>query len=427
MKNLFKKKCLREKAQSATELAVFGAILIFVIGLIVRSAMSYSNTMNSQLKAMRYAMSESYRTSEGQYGGDETMAARNSASVLLIEDRLSADSGDKFQTRDRVPFIASASATHSKNLFYPTDFGDSNLPLYDVFVNGQRFPFTVAAYRTVTLPTDSGTAAGQGIFDCSVSHPNDTRCWDHTCLAGAGCVRLQTTVGNYPSSDNWDDTLDERFDLDFDGNVDVAAGSNRDDFYWQWMGVSATTGGIDPENNLNTSVDVDGDFHEEGVMEVAGTDGAGRITALNVMDYQSGDLNFSYDDRDEDKYGPQQIAIQGEDIQMYSFTQDGTIFRIEEGKLFDPGTGQFVRTTNRQQHVDIIQRAFYISNDTGRFCIDGAPPATVGGIDNPVEACGDCFSEVNIEKTCMDAGANIIFIRSRIRDLRGRRWVTRFN
>jgi hypothetical protein len=45
-----------KKAQAAIELAVFGAIVIFIIGTIVRSAAGNSYTQDQNFKAMRQAM-----------------------------------------------------------------------------------------------------------------------------------------------------------------------------------------------------------------------------------------------------------------------------------------------------------------------------------------------------------------------------------
>jgi hypothetical protein len=52
-----------KKAQAAVELAVFGAILIFVLGTIVRSAVGNSFTQNQNFKAMRMAMLASWQGS----------------------------------------------------------------------------------------------------------------------------------------------------------------------------------------------------------------------------------------------------------------------------------------------------------------------------------------------------------------------------
>ena len=135
------------------ELAVFGSILIFVVGAIVRQALSAGYMQNQQLRAMRQAMSTSYRYSSGLLGGGggRGTASHQTASILFIEDRLTVDSA-KYGAIDRTPFVVGASATYSRNLFLPVDANENhNLAVYDIFINGRHFPFTTAAFRTVEL------------------------------------------------------------------------------------------------------------------------------------------------------------------------------------------------------------------------------------------------------------------------------------
>ncbi|MCA9401293.1 MAG: hypothetical protein KC713_06675 [Candidatus Omnitrophica bacterium] len=212
-----------KKAQTAVELAVFGAILIFVLGLIIRQAMSYHYLQNQNYRAMRMAMQLSYRHSEGliptvmnppsEYGQRVGNSSRNSASVLLVEDRLSVGS-DRFAQRERVPYIAIGSATNSRNLFMPTleDGVDAQIPRMDVFINGKHFPLTVAAFRTVNL-TETYINPENGNTE---RHPD----WDPQCaeirqddgtITYRGCRRLYqikarpkegTTIGGFCWNDS---------------------------------------------------------------------------------------------------------------------------------------------------------------------------------------------------------------------------------
>src|SRR3989338_4258614 len=151
------------QAQTAMELAVFGAILIFMVGVIVRQALSSAYAQNQNLRAMRQAMTTSYRYSGGLTGlgnppGDGT-ASHQTASILFIEYRLTAESA-KHAAVDRTPYVVGASATYSHNLFLPLDVGEEyNLPVYDIFINGKLFPFTTAAFKPVPL-VSMGPCAG---------------------------------------------------------------------------------------------------------------------------------------------------------------------------------------------------------------------------------------------------------------------------
>jgi hypothetical protein len=269
-------------------------------------------------------------------------------------------------------------------------------------------------------------------------------------------------------------SANERFDLDRNdldvtvGDVNVPIGE-RAGFSWQWylvMGydeqefaglsinqlcVEYLSGpcsgiwhqsrqlmmaeGVDLESGKNTYLDVDQDLKLERITPsgvddegnpIGGitVDANGVILDFSVTDYQEGDLDFTKGDN-----------IPGlepgftKDVNLYSFVYDegpkgGTYLRIEQGGLFSGD--QFVRTTQKKDSVDIIERVFQISNNTGRFC-------TLGGVvadreNNPVEVCsttgGGCFSAPNITRTCLDLSTLLIYIRSRVEDLHGTRWVT---
>lgn len=533
----------KRKGQAVLELAIFGGIIIFVVGLIFNQAMSGSYTMNANLKAMRTALTESYKFSE------QKLASRRSAAVTIVEDRLAGDLGRKFGPIDRTPVISVGSATMSKLLFYPVDYGETNaIPVMDVLINGQRFPLITGGWKTVNLPTSYDPSI---IRLCTGPHP-DGQCWDPSCnavvilspvleicdnvdawgvpidepgtapevncadptcngywacpggadgefsgggllslgcsngvdddgdgfidcndrecmlnyecrtLGEGGCVRVYQFVENAPGS-GFNAANASYFDLDFDLIPDVPL-ADRATFAWQWQPVNALYPGADGAINLNTtltlesSINVDGgvdllpngDRQTEVVKAISGCDqsafdrdfeecvsrgdGAGnsggncyllscageRITQLHVLDSQEGDIDNT---RDDSSSPPDPGLL--DDAQMFSYTRDGTLFRIEEGELFNLADGRFVRHTNRMDHYDIIQRIFRVSNDTNRFCsAGGSPQGSVDGLPNPVEACADCFG-ANVERTCMDPAARLIYIRSRISNLGGRRWVTR--
>ncbi|HPB68320.1 MAG TPA: hypothetical protein PKU74_05360 [Candidatus Omnitrophota bacterium] len=292
--------------QSGTELAIFGAMLIFIIGSIIKAGMQASMLNNMQLRALRLALSESYRTSEGEYinfAGDEGSNARTSASVVILEDRLNVDAGKKFGSRDRFPMTASASASMTKNLFRPTHWGDrSDLPLSDVYINGQRFPLLGADFKSVTLansdgsrpswiPVCNGSAPAYFNSNAPPASPPYGLCWWNNCVSysscvyvgyggnyelgymgecvyasggsgtgqydlvtnSAGCTLMFTISGNYPKSKTccFGTTCtkncsglpqDIRFDYDFDGVSDVPAGM-RDGIMWQWFLIAGVVDG----------------------------------------------------------------------------------------------------------------------------------------------------------------------------------------
>jgi len=544
---------LPKKAQTAMELAVFGAILIFVVGAIVRQALSAGYMQNQQLRAMRQAMTTSYRYSTGLAGGGGGSgdASHQTASVLFVEDRLTAESA-KYAAIDRTPYVASAAATYSRNLFLPVDAGeDFNLPVSDIFINGKHFPLTTARFKRVHL-VDMGLCSDNcdpTCTDCSGGStelyqiPDPAVEWEPNCLEQTGpcasmcvrqdctscctdcsptstqtfartlgCAKLYDVVYNHPGFTEWCNhdggpslrscdpvcppsapgvgvpgcnlSADERFDLDRDGATDVP-GAERGDFSWQWylvMGWDAgfeLPGGVDALGNpipnpvqasllrgegivlepssckrnckspRHPSVDVgdrnsfgDLDLKRESIMvntkerdplppNANGVDQTtGIIKQFWVMDRQDGDLDLTRGDSD-----PGLDPGLQKDVKMYSFVRDsgvdGTYFRVEEGRLYAASgdTSQYIRTAQKKDQIDLIERVVQLSNDTGRFCTDteavnNDPGVWPAGLSNPVEACGNCFGAGNIQRTCMDKNFKVIIVRSRVADRRGRKWIT---
>ena len=566
-----------KKAQTALELAIFGSILIFVLGTIIRSSVNRSNQQHAFLKSTRMALSMSHKSTE-----TKQIAGRNMATVLIVEDRLTTASS-KYGALDRMPFMTQGSGIHSANLFMPVDFGDVvDLPVFDMFINGQHFAFTTAGFKSVELaipcaPGDcpgvpgctdvGGTCKGdkEGAYstdpaqcpgnwepDCiqvdeSTTQmvpcagaspcpalpdcPNPDRC-DASALAmyevtvpgasySVGCAKLYAVVDNHPLIPEWCDhdgggpigrcpddcsvtpgpgcnlSANERFDLDREdldglpGDVVVPPGE-RADFAWQWfmvMGVEenslrsqrrfntftgSLTGAPGAINNVsigtlnkaegivlpggeakakNSVLDVDCDLKNEVIMpyveDVVSPNSVdfrtGVITVIGVQDSQMGDVDFSYNSIDKLK-GIEQFGFT-RDVRLYTYIKDdsspdgGTYFEIDEGKLFT-GSGdnrQFIRTASKKDQVDVIERVWRLSNNTGGYCeLAGGVPTTTRTSDaafnarygvpvNPVEVCtasGGCYESANINLTCMDITYNIIFVRSRIQDLHGRKWVT---
>jgi hypothetical protein len=151
---------------------------------------------------------------------------------------------------------------------------------------------------------------------------------------------------------------------------------------------------------------------------------------VSYEDPQGGDLDSSWD---INSCGPKP-GLQN-NIQIFSFV-NGSYLQIKEGKLYNPQSGQMVNSVNKHYNVDLIQREIQLSNNTGRFCPNGPGiiPAgsTISGSPdpNPVEVCVDgvsstCFSsQQNLKSVCYDLSDNMLFVRSRLEDRRGRFWLT---
>ncbi len=469
------------RAQTAVELAIFGAVLMFIIGIMVRQAHTSNLAQNQAYRAMRLALTKSYLSSEAG------SPARNVGSVLIIEDRLSPSS-DKYGPLSRFPVIISGTGSHTREFFQPPTFGiDSELPRVDLYINGQFFPLTIAAYRTYNgLDQPPGCWPG-----------NCTTEWDPQCAYRTvnsvnqyvGCRLFYRIVPNYMADEDKNEfccadnnvnigpPLDPklsctsalkricdpsknlganaRFDLDrWQSGVPVPGPASqgnptRNYFGWQWYLVK----GFDPNRssetppystsygdflvvynnddevskNKNTVLDVDRDFKEEVTLK-ASYNSSGVVTQVKVIDQQKGDLDLTHNAVSS---GPKPGLL--DDLQMFSFSKGGpggTRLVLLE---YDGAGGQnrYTRSTQKRNRLDMIQRVLQLSNNTNRFCdSSGEPTNDVDGSPNPVEYCvsgqgaDTCFNFGREDKTCMDLTTNVIYVRSRLKDIGGRRWVT---
>ena len=539
---------MSKKAQAAIELAVFGAILIFVLGSVIRSAVGNSYQQNQNFKAMRMAMMASFQGSQSDTSGNPTSISRNSASILFVEDRLSPDV-TKYGSLESHPQIANGSGSFSYQMLYPLDATQvsSNLPTMDVYINGQHFPFTTASYvtKTFSYPSPScGSAPGPGAGPYTTYPLTTQQCQYNQCLRNArewvtygtqtyklfysqavnGTPQFSVsppTCSSHPCKDmelSSDVTLpggnlppgvptnvngDMEFDLLRNGNYAAvetqlppcgaastgsytcpvtcaatctgtcinnvctgtgatgsctpacpsphtgtcptptsanAASCLRADIAWQWYATAATTAsliGLSTTNQQYPSYDVDGTLKTVTIYDITGwkqNDPTGTVT-VSYEDPAGGDIDSTWDNS---SCGPKP-GLQNQ-FQIYTFTEDGTYLQIKEGQLYNPETGQVVRSVNQRNNVDLIQRQIQLSNNTGRFCSIAKPTQLCSAADgdmgvtcvspNPVEVCVDgqnstCFSsQQNIKSTCYDTSQNIIFVRSRLNDRRGRYWIT---
>ncbi|MBI4308988.1 MAG: hypothetical protein HY591_01510 [Candidatus Omnitrophica bacterium] len=457
--------------QAATELAVFGAVLIFLIGGIVRSSVSTSYQQNQQLKAMRLALLKSYQGT----ARDSKYAGRNSVSVLYIEDRLSPDLG-KYGSMERVPFMAQGSGTMSNMLNYPLDAADyqkpQNIPVMDVYINGKYFKFTTARLMTKKtsdrVPGVLNPPAGYSTSYPAASTPSKNGLsrfggWDFRCQCDAatcyGCPVFYSARAN-PDKCKVDtdpmckapESLSESEQFDLNRNDDfsddppasaVSGRAGRADMIWKWKGVRAVKDNIEinRKDGVYPMYDVDNDGQEEKIYDDALYDSPplakGIIKSVTVLDFQDGDLNMF-----TDNFSPGLQPGLQKTTAVYTRTKEGTYLQIKEGKLYNPESGVFVRSAGSKDQAEIIQRMFQLSMDTGRFCDGAGSPRDcpdgrgpdgkcVEGYANPVEACvidpspaQSCFTPDKVKLTCFDQRTKMLYVRSRILDKSGSFWKT---
>jgi hypothetical protein len=228
---------------------------------------------------------------------------------------------------------------------------------------------------------------------------------------------------------------------------EIVPNDRRDVVAWQWAATGATSEkmiGLDAENDQYPSYDIDGRLQEVIVYAFDQEDGDPIVT---YQDPSGGDVDSLWDPVTSCSPKP---GLQS-NSQIYTFTKEGTYLQMKEGKLYNPESGQAVRSVSKQDTVDVIQRIVQLSNNTGRFCTkpkDGKPPQLCSGKHcarpNPVEVCvetkedkckkkkngeyicegGPCFTPENMAKTCYDTSLDRIFVRSRLKNNRGHFWMT---
>jgi hypothetical protein len=559
-----------KNAQAAVELAVFGAIVIFILGTIVRSAAGNGFSQSESFKAMRMALLASWQGAKSVTGaGALANTSRNSASILFVEDRLSPDAG-KYGDLDRTPLVSSGSGTFSYNLYYAWQQGQSTadlVPIMDIYVNGVHIPLTTAAFttKTITRPqvcpqqkgscyynqcernrrewaggnvtvsqfyniipptTLNGSTGATIVADATAILNKLAQLGNVTLLGSQGATVNSPTISN--AFVNW---LAATYDnnnvttaqgqanqvqsilqnnqtqyklfytmavngsqakplflttapgscsgtnnalcssltvLDAKGNLYTNAsgymqydllrlgnytfplnypsatypavstkfpvgGPLRKYVSWQWAatpGTDATSIGLDASSNQYPQYDIDGRLKPVTIYAI--NQNPNGTPTVTYEDFQGGDIDGGWD---ANSCTPKPGLLPSS--QIFTFTQNGTHLKIMEGKLYNPETNQFVRSVNSRDTIDLIQRMFQLSNNTGRFCNGATRLATVandGVTPNPVEVCippgagSNCFSsEQNIKSICFDENDNMLFVRSRLQDTRGRFWVTNTN
>lgn len=433
----------KRKAQAVTELTIFGAILIFVIGSILRNAVDSGLNQNQSLKAMRYAMLLSLQ------GVRNVNKSRDTASIIFIEDRLSPDAS-KTGSLERMPLLQTGSGTFSNTILMPIDWGeDHNIPVTDLIVNGVHFTLSGARFIVYTIGINPSNPSQVSITDTTngiVTNIPRAGNWNDA----IGCpifysVRPSNHSEFCPGACA-DGTIDmnQRFDLNRNNDyTDDVPAANRANMAWQWKAVLGLVGNldIDEKKGRYPSWDIDGDRKEETIYRAFAVPGTNIVQTLYVLDYQKGDLDGSFDDLDliNAGLGFQDRGLQ-KSVSVYTQVNDGTYLEINEGRLYVPdyAPGQeFVRSTNKKNTIDVISRRFKLDNDTGRFCnpVTLARLPTIGnipgGVPNPVQYCLDtrlpgpsCFTTVTAGTNCYDVGTKNLFIRSRNLDRSGRKWVT---
>lgn len=317
-----------------------------------------------------------------------------------------------------------------------------DLPIMDMFINGKHFTFTMAGFRE--YPLTQGSESPHPKIYSQAQWDAD---WNQPFVGCANMRVLYTVVPNFSGEgieNTWNPNCGECFDLDRDGTIDVPTLEEQAEFDWQWQKVCAMAtekekGGINLAKNQHARLDVDGDLKEETILQMVDEDGVQytpfeegrkgnhRVIKVRVLDDQAGDIDNTWSKNPATNAGKLRPGLRDE-LQIYTFTREGTYLLLEEGKDVnpEPSGNQTVVSTQKRNNADIIQRMIQLSNNTSRFCQGGLPntmenPGMEGGV---CAANEECFNQQNIYKTCFATDTLMLYVRSRIGDLRGRKWIT---
>ncbi len=259
---------VNNKAQAIIEIGIFGAIVIFLLGAIIRTHLSNTQAQSHQIKAMKLALLQSFK---GYNNPAKPNSSHNSATVLFIEDRFAADL-NKFGTIERTPFIASGSGTMSNRLMFPIDSGEvrDNLPIMDVFINGQHFPLTTAAFvfrpvyqQSGPCPDDAVAINGSRVY--GQEHYNCQRQQREWAISSGTAPLFFSIAVNgtaqFCSHGCLNDFLteDQSFNLKRDGDFSSNPPYElHPSMAWQWYAVPGDSGHIESKAPSNTPEPFDG-------------------------------------------------------------------------------------------------------------------------------------------------------------------------
>lgn len=136
-----------KKAQSSTELATFGSVLLLVLSFFVSYGMRYNYQQTIQMRSFRKALSSAY------YPFNPCVLAPErpdtSALVMMAKDKHVPDPRDMFGAGNFVPVTGQAEVTWGNTLQNAyDDSDDTNLPQIEYKINDRYIIYTTAGYYT---------------------------------------------------------------------------------------------------------------------------------------------------------------------------------------------------------------------------------------------------------------------------------------
>ena len=446
----------RRRAQALIELAVFSAILFYLIGASATSYINNTYEQNARLQTMRRALQLSYKSSNAG------LANRSSGSFLIFDDRLTGDV-TRYGATDRQPIISAGSGYMSAQVMQTVAFKEvQHLPVMDLSVNGQHFVLRTAGFANyyVFIPDaalsvyyatiNSVPAANEAQIHVASMNEEDLDC--ATALSRPPAYARQEatrrlTFERYAYSDTKDyfykkvtyadascgtDTGGRPrrpFDYRRTGNMNEAypdySSGCAGGAYWAWKydTLDNISKSIDTGNGSFPQWDVDGDLNEETLYALESRTCPGySVYRAAIMASSLGDMDSTTSNLDYDN--PYDRPGFRNDMRIYS-SLDGTSLDIAESP------SKSISTTKKNQN-DLVERIYQLNknmadpddfisrNNIGVVCTGDTDAAMIASKGTKTDCCGTLGGS----QTCFDRTNKRLYIRSPISDTRGRKWIT---
>lgn len=366
----------KRSGQALTELAIFGSLFLFSLTMLLQFALNFSYKQETNMLAFRRALAEA----------NELYTRGQSSQIVTLADKTFPDAQDPTGAPQHYPVMAGASVMWSNQLMF--DYTNADLPRMVMDINGQQILSNQAGVdelRTAGLVSYAfnRTSAGnryihtieEAEIQCQDFYGNLLPIYECPDLYGSGPSWKWGTPRNLLLVDS------EVSNNPLFENVLVAALQTKaqDIINKEIKGQMAD---VDSVFNADGSVCQSGDCKTEQIIAVTighdeitnSSSGHDRhifyVSSMTVYDYQAGDIDVSFNSRDEDAGLIQQGVQPGYTKRI---TSNSAIAR-EENEATEPTA---IKTIINTQARDTIDRTVELNNGRRENVSSQLPTSTI--------------------------------------------------
>lgn len=128
----------RKRAQALLELAIFGSIIIMLLGIILNYGLRYGLQQKAMMSAFRKTLAASNDSNSGGQG-----------SYTLIQDKHIPNPSNPFAVGSVAPFSGSSSVVRTARLHETADT-EAELPKTTIQIQDRIFPYKTAGFRDIS-------------------------------------------------------------------------------------------------------------------------------------------------------------------------------------------------------------------------------------------------------------------------------------